>query len=295
MKEKLIKIIIPYIIISTGFLLIYSLLYWLIFIQLKLIDINESIVFFFVPLGISTILVWFYFRKKLRLIETTVKFRDFTLIITCFLLTGPIWTFQFYLDTRTEELTNLKSVDEISTNKLTKYYSIDSSFQHKDRSGLFVLKTPVNKGKEIGVFCNFTCPISNTSEDLNNNNIWISVVFNEAFSDRVFDNEEKQTQLISNFIDSSIVLYEKHIHKTTYLKRISNSDEASHYLKAIQQTNLPYDNEKLIILKEEKGSFESRAGTSLWWTKFSIITSNLYWILLTIFTKLINAKKKNTL
>lgn len=289
MKEKLTKIILPFILISTGFLLTYSSLYYLIFIRLKLVDLNDNIFGFFIPIGISTTLIWFYFRKKLQLLEMTDKHREFTLLISWILLAIPILTFQFYLDKETGELIQLKSVNEILNNKPTMYYSIDNSFQHKNKSGLYVAKASVDRGNEIGVGCYFACPLSNK------NNIWIGTMFGNKFSNRVFDNKEKQAKLISQFIDSSITLYNKYEYKTTFLKRLSNSDEKNDYLKAIQQTKIPLDNENLIILKEEAGNYQSRTGTSLWWTVFFIITSNVTWTLLTIFTKLKYNGKKNAL
>ncbi len=295
MKEKLTKIILPYILISTGFLLTYSLFYWFVFIRIRLADLNDNIFDFFVPIGISTILIWFYFRKKLRLLATTDKFRDFTLFISWILLTIPVLTFQFYLDTETGELTKLKSVNEILGSKQTMYYSIDNSFQHKNKTGLYIAKAYVDRGHEIGVGCYFACPLTNNSDSLNSSNVWIGVMFGDKFSNRVLDDKEQQTKLISRFIDSSVVLYDKYKYKTSLLKRLSNSDERSDYIKAIQQANLPFDIDNLVILKEETGSYDSRTGTSLWWTIFFIITSNVTWTLLTIFTKLKHSGKKNAL
>jgi hypothetical protein len=295
MKEKLTKIILPFILISTGFLLIYSTFYWLVFIRLKLIDINDDIFGFFVPIGISTILIWFYFRKKLWLLDTTDKYREFALFITWILLTAPILTFQFYLERKTGELTQLNNIEEILNNKPTMYYSIENSLQHKNKSGLYVAKESVDRGNEIGVGCYFACPLTNPNDSTYNKSIWIGTMFGDKFSNRVFDDKEKQAKLISKFIDSSKTLYDKYQYKTTFLKRLSDSDEKDDYMKAIQQTNIPFDNENLIILNEETGDYQSRAGTSLWWTIFTIITSNITWTLLTIFFKLKRNGKKNAL
>jgi hypothetical protein len=295
MKEKLTKIILPFILISTGFLLIYSSFYWLVFIRLKLVDLNYNIFGFFVPVGISTILILFYFRKKLRLLDTTDKHKEFTLSISWILLTASVLTFQFYLERETGELTQLNNVEEILTHKPTMYYSIENSIQHKNKSGLFVAKASVDRGNEIGVGCYFACPITNTDDSIYNESIWIGTMFGEKFSNRILDDKEKQAKLISKFIDSSITLYDNYEYKTTFLKRLPNSDERDNYLKAIQQNNIPNDNGNLIILKEETGNYQSRAGTSLWWTIFTFITSNIIWTLLTIFTKLKHNGKKNAL
>ena len=273
----------------------YSIFYWLIFIRLKLVDLNDNIFGFFVPLAISTVLIWFYFRKRLRLLDTTDKHKEFTLFISWILLTAPVLTFQFYLDRETGELTHINSVDEILKNKPTMYYSIENSFQHKNKSGLYVAKVSVDRGNEIGVGCYFTCPLTNTGDSVHNSDIWIGTMFGDKFSNRVFDDKERQAKLISKFIDTSVALYDKYKYKTTFLKRLLNSNDRDYYLKAIQQSNQPFDSENIIILKEETGTYESRAGTSLWWTFFSLIVSNLTWTLLTIFTKLKRSGKKNAL
>ena len=173
MKEKLTKIILPFILISTGFLLIYSSFYWLLFIRLKLVDLNDKIFGLFVPIGISTFLIWFYFRKKLRLIDTTDKHKEFTLFISWILLSAPVLTFQFYLERETGELTQLKNVEEILTKKPTMYYSIESSSQHKSRSGLFVAKGYPDRGNEIGIGCYYACPLTDKGDSIYDNNIWI--------------------------------------------------------------------------------------------------------------------------
>ncbi|MNK70977.1 hypothetical protein D3C87_904170 [compost metagenome] len=295
MREKLTKIILPFIFISTGFLLTYSSFYWLFFIRLKLVDLNDNIFGFFVPISISAILIWFYFRKKLRLLETTDKHKEFTLFISWVLLTAPVLTFQFYLERETGELTQLNNVEEILTNKPTMYYSIKNSTQHKNKSGLYVTKASVDRGNEIGVGCYFACPLTNTEDTTYSKSIWIGTMFGKKFSNRVFDDKEKQAKQISKFIDSSITLYNNYRYRTIFLKRLSNSDERDDYMKSIKQADIPYNKENLIILKEETENYQLRTGTSLWWTIFTFITSNITWTLLTIFTKLKHSGKKNTL
>ena len=262
--------------------MIYSSFYWLVFIRLKIVNLNYIIFGGYVPLGISTVLIWFYFRKKLQLLDTTDKYKQFTLIISWVLLTAPVLTFQFYLNRETGELAHLKNVDEIFKNKPTMYYSIDHSFQHMHNSGVFVAEASVNRGTEIGVGCYFACLLTNKEDSIWNTNVWIVTMIGERFSNRVFDNKEKQGKLISQFINSSMAVYNKYKYQTTFLRRISDPDEREDYLNAIQQTRLPVEIEKLIILKEEDGNYQSRAGSSLWWTIFTFIASNVIWTFLTI-------------
>jgi hypothetical protein len=265
------------------------------FIKLKTFEFNDNIFGFFVPIAISALLILLYFRKKLLLLNMSSKHREFTLFISWALLFAPIVTFIFYLERQTGELTQLKSVDEISTNKSTKYYSIESSSQHKDKSGFYIGKGYPDRGREIGIGCYYVCPLTNKGDSIKNNNIWIGTMFGKKFSNRVFDNKEKQAKLISEFIDSSSLLYNKHKFKTSFLTRLQNSDEQEDYLNAVRQANPNLSDGNIIILIEQSGDYQSRAGTSLWWTVFFIISSNLIWTLLTIFSKLKRSRKKNVL
>nr|WP_315151978.1 hypothetical protein [uncultured Flavobacterium sp.] len=283
MKKKLTKIIIPFILISIGFLVTYSLFYWFVFIFLKLADLNDSIFGYYVPIGISATLILFYFRKKLHLLDTTSNHREFTLIVSWILLTAPVVTFQFYLVRELGELTHVKTVDEILTNKPTMYYSIDNSFQHKNKSGLYVEKGLIMRGIDIGVECYFACPLTNSDDSIYKNDIWIGTMLGDKFTKR---QDGKEKKLISQFIDASVAIYDKYKYRTKFLKRLSNSNERDDYLKAIEQTNLPFDAEKIIILREETGNYQSKAGTSLRWTGFFLLISNVVWILLTIFKRL---------
>jgi hypothetical protein len=293
MKEKLKIIVVPFILISIGFLMIYSSFYWFVFIRLKLVDLNDDIFGLYVPICISTVLIWFFFRKRLQLLDMTAKHREFTLIVSWVLLVTPVITFLFYLDRQTAEITHLKNADEILNNRPTMYYSIDNSFQHKNKTGMYVTEAPVGRGNEIGVGCYFVCPLTNTNDNIYKSDIWIGIMFGDQFSNRVLDDKERQAKQISTFIDSSITRYTNYNFKTTFLKRLSKSSERDSYLKAIKQSNIPFDDENLIILREETGDYKSRAGTSLWWTIFTLITSNVVWTLLTIFTRLKRKAQKS--
>jgi hypothetical protein len=293
MKEKLKIIVVPFILISIGFLMIYSSFYWFVFIRLKLVDLNDDIFVLYVPISISIVLIWFFFRKRLQLLDTTTKHREFTLLVSWVLLVTPVITFLFYLDRQTAEITHLKNADEILNNRPTMYYSIDNSFQHKNKTGMYVTEAPVGRGNEIGVGCYFVCPLTNTNDNIYKSDIWIGIMFGDQFSNRVLDDKERQAKQISTFIDSSITRYNNYNFKTTFLKRLSKSGERDSYLKAIKQTNISFDNENLIILREETGDYKSRAGTSLWWAIFTLITSNVVWILLTIFIRLKRKAQKS--
>lgn len=286
MIEKVNKILLPYFYISAAFFLIYSGLFWLI---QKYTHFDNDYISYWIPVIISAIIVWFFLRKILKKIVIPEKQYQFTLFLSWILLVAPVLTCIFYISTENGTITYLKNTDEIFEKPKTKYYSIKNVKIDKNISGLFVVKSAVNRGNEIGVGCYFTSPIMNKSDSIDQiNNLWIGVLEGEKFSNRVFDDKVKQQNEIDTFVQNAKNEYPKNKVKTNFLIRVTDLEEKKIFVSSIETTGKIFDDD-MIILKEGIGNFEDRSGTSLTWTIILFLISNLAWTLLTIFQKL----KKN--
>lgn len=286
MIEKINKIILPYFLTSALFFIIYCGIFWLIHNYTK-ID-NDYLNFWF-PILISAVIVWFYLRKILEKLVIPEKQYEFSLFLSWALLAAPIITFIFYISTESGTITYLKNTDEIFEKPHTKYYSIKNAKIDKNVSGLFVVKSSVGRGNEVGIGCYFTSPILNKSDSIDQiNNLWIGVLVGEKFSNRVFDDKQKQQNGMEAFIDKAKEEYPKNKVNTNFLFRVTDLDEKKNFLASIQTTGKIFDDD-MIILTEGNGSYNDRNGSSLLWTIILLFISNLTWILMTIFQKL----KKN--
>lgn len=287
MKEKLNRIILPYLIISITYFILFSIIYWF---QNTYLEIDDSYFGYWIPIMTSIILVWFVVRKKLKLLIISEKQYSFSLFIFFFLLTAPIITFTFYLNRKNGEMTYLDNPEEIFIKPKTLYYSIQNAKVDKSNYRFSVSKSNVDRGNEIGVGCYYVSPIVNKRKILNGSHkLWMGLLIGKKFSNRVFDNKNEQEKLIFNFIDSSAVQFTKHHFETKFLKRISIG-EVDDYKEALENTGM--NTNDLIILREETGTYETRTGTSLIWTIILLITSNISWFLLTGFEKLKKQKIK---
>lgn len=214
---------------------------------------------------------------------------EFTLFISWALLTAPIVTFIFYISTENGTITYLKNTDEIFEKTYTKYYSIKNAKIYKNVSGLFVVKSAVGKGNEVGIGCYFSSPILNKSDSIDKiNNLWIGVLVGEKFSNRVFDDKQKQQNEIDTFIEKAKEEYPKNKVNTNFLVRVTDLDEKKRFVASMETTGKIFDDD-MIILTEAIGSYNDRSRTSLSWTIILFLISNITWILMTIFQKL----KKN--
>ncbi len=287
MRTKILKLILPYFVFSIGFLTIYSLLHWLLVTYLDLIKISFSLVVFWLPIIISGVFVLVFLRQRLKLCSDKLD-KDFPILVIFFVfLALPVATFQYYLMESNSLLTSVSIPSEIREYNPTRYYSISNSKINKQIKGDFVSFTSVNRGVEKLVNCTFVSPIGDSSSMNNILDMWIGVTFSKKYSNRVFDNKEKQNKLVADFVDSCYIVYNDYAFQTKYLRRMENKGKPSNYIKAIKTTKLDINLEKIIILIEESSSYENRAGQSKKWTIGSLIISNLVWIFLVM-----TAKKK---
>ena len=288
MKTKLLKIYLPFIIISLGFVGLYTLLHWLIIIELDLIQPKEVIVNFGIPIAISGLLVLFYFRRRIKLLKLSEKSIDFYTFISWIFFTIPVIIGQFYIENQQGRLTIIEKPSLIDIKNPTLFYSIENALALNKLGGLWVTRTNADKyGNQIWITCYFACPLVDTVRSSyyasGKFKTWIGVTFAEKFSNRVFDDKEEQKTKIDKFIHSCIPKYENYKYKTNYLRNLKYSDNRNDFYSAIERTNIQEDKKELIILKEEKGTYETRTGSSHRWLIGTLISVNLIWFLCIFF------------
>lgn len=288
MKDRFRKIIIPYIIISILLFLIFSLIFWLFVIKFALIDYDNMIFCNLFPALTSGIFVIFFFKKRVKLLLLTDKYKYLILLISWLLLTAPILTYQFYTYYKNGKLSALENTYDFFDNESSMFYSIQHSSQLKNKSVMYITKEHHMKEPEICVNSFFACPLVNQGDSTDFKNLWIGFSIGEQFSDRVFDDKKDQDRLIKNFIDSTIIVYKEHNFKTNYLKRITSSLEKEGFINAIKSAGIQKNNNNPIVFMEMNGDYKTRTGKSLWWTKFFLLVSNITWILFTSFPKMNN-------
>lgn len=291
MKTKLFKIYFPFIFFSLGFVALYTFLNWLIIIKLDLIQPREAIVNIVLPMVIPGLFVLFYLRRRIKLLELGEKGLDFYTFISWAFFVIPVIIGQIYLENQLGELTKIEKPSQIDFKNQSLFYSIGNAFTLNKMGGLSVSRTNADKyGNEIYITCYFACPILDVP--LENSIIpskpksWIGVTFAERFSNRAFDDKEEQKQLINKFIDSSIRKFENYRFQTVYLRNLKYSDDRDNFYSAIERTLIHADKKELIILKEENGSYETRAGSKGYWLLGTLLGSNLIWFLFIFFPKL---------
>ncbi|MGF7141344.1 hypothetical protein [Roseimarinus sediminis] len=288
--NKIIRIILPHTISTILFFIVCSSLYWLFTIELELISYDNILFCNILPGAISLLLVFVFLRKRLELLNISYKYKFVTLILTWILMAVPLMNFELYLHWSNSEQTIINQPSDLLENRNSRYYTIKKSDQLKEKSGKYFRQGRAVREHEMRVNCYFVCPLTDISDNKMKQNIWIGLNLSNSFSDRVFDDKTKQEKLISNYIDSCILLYDSHNFNTNFLKNLTTPNERKQFIQAIENSKVEYDDENLIILEETINDYLEKAKKSLQRTKLTFIVSILLWILLTVFPKM-----KNTL
>lgn len=291
MKTKFLKIYLPFVIISFGFVGLYTILHWLIIIKLDLIQPKEMIVNFGIPIILSGLFVLFYFRRRIKLLKISEKSLDFYTFMSWIFFTIPVIIGQFYLENQQGKLSKIEKPSQIDFKNQTLFYSIDYALTLNKSGGLWVTRTNADKyGNQVWITCFFVCPLVDTVPssyyDSGKFKTWIGVTFAEKFSNRAFDDKEEQKIKIDKFINSCIPKYENYEYQTDYLRNLKYSDKRDDFYLAIERTKIHADKKELIILKEEKGTYETRTGSSHNWLIGTLFSANLIWFLFIFFPQL---------
>jgi len=291
MKTKFLKIYLPFVIISFGFVGLYTILHWLIIIKLDLIQPKEMIVNFGIPIVLSGLFVLFYFLRRIKLLKISEKSLYFYTFMSWIFFTIPVIIGQFYLENQQGKLSKIEKPSQIDFKNQTLFYSIDYALTLNKSGGLWVTRTNADKyGNQVWITCFFVCPLVDTVPssyyDSGKFKTWIGVTFAEKFSNRAFDDKEEQKIKIDKFINSCIPKYENYEYQTDYLRNLKYSDKRDDFYLAIERTKIHADKKELIILKEEKGTYETRTGSSHNWLIGTLFAANLIWFLFIFFPQL---------
>jgi rhomboid protease GluP len=288
MRIKILKIYLPFLIFSLGFFGLYTFLHWLIIIKLDLFHPKEMIVNFLIPVLITIIAVLFYFQKRIDLLKLGPR-GDRLYIFFCMIsFFIPVIIGQEYLENKSGKLCEIENPSLINFNKQALFYSISKANTLNRSCGLWVKRTNADRnGSEILITCYFACPLvdPNLEDDQFPKKIkaWIGVAFSKKFSNRAVDDKNEQKIEIKRFINSCIDKHEYYNYQTNYLRNLRNSDQRDDYLAAIELTNIQANKKELLILREEKGSYDTRTGNGPKWILGIIVSSNLIWFLFVFF------------
>lgn len=267
MKElsaKLRLIYRPFVLMATGFILIYTFLHWLLFIKAG-IPLKEDIIRVILPLGLSWIPVLIWLRPRLKLLHFKNDNAYFGYrILAWIIITVPTVISQEYLVTATGKLTQLDNISQFSQHDKTKYYSIENCYI--DKQHIAVRNTVSLSGKRYeyyNMLIYVVMPILKSNADTvkSENKYWLGKKYHERISNSL--PEQEKIEEYKAFAEKSQEEFdETDFGQFTYLELIGNTEDRDEYNNALKEQGQNLINGN-IIFEAKTGSFEARNGKKL--------------------------------
>lgn len=261
----------PFVLITFGFILIYTFLHWLFFLKIGL-SIKEDIVKFWLPFGLPWIPVLIWLRPRIKLLHFKNTNGSFAYqFLLCLVIAIPTIIAQEYLVTYTGELTKLDNIYEISKHKKTKYYSLKKYYIEKNKGAVYQTTSVTAKhGNYYNMFVYIVMPILENETEVAKigNKYWLGKKYNMQISNNL-SNELKDRKYDEFIAKTKKEFEEANFHDFTYLEVVGNTNEYVEFVKALDKLNRISATDN-IIFKANTESFDQRNGNKLFWFFCSI-------------------------
>jgi len=262
LSDKLRLIYIPLVLITTGFILTYTFLHWVLFIKagISIKEVKEVIIWFWLPYGLSWIPILIWLRPRIKLLNYDDEWNYFKyLFLASITIIMPTAFAQQYLITATSKLTQLDNITQISQYDKTKYYSLKNCYI--DKQNIAVQNTTSVTGKfnaDFNMYIYIAMPILENDTDTvkADNKYWLGKKYDEQISNSLSDEEKNDEYRI--FAEKTQKEFaETDFSKFTYLEVVGDTedhDEFNNALKNFGQSST-VDN---IVFEANTTPFEAR-------------------------------------
>jgi len=285
--EKIRIIYVPFLLISAGFVVVYSFLNWILIIS-GVLSINEELVNFWLPLVLPWLPVVIWLRPRIRVFKFSKSTSLFGFELVAVLVTAiPTMIAQSYLETATGKLTELDLVSEIHSPN-TKYYLIREFFADKRQAKL---ETSVRHGARssspLTISAFFASPIRDSANDPIHSkcDVWIGIKYTTEISNRLA--RAAMEDEYQKFVRTSISRFNnENLQSFSYLETVGNNDDRRSLENAIHRSDIYDPSRRIIILTGQYESFEARNGKKLTWTFGTFGVGAVVWFFILLFPKI---------
>ena len=284
MRDKLQIIYKPIILTLVILVFGYTLLHWLIFIELKLFTLKKGILEFGIPITLTGIAAWFYIRPKLKILDLDMglgSMIEFCSMLVWVGMSAPVIIAQNYINTSTGKLTELTSINKINNFDETKYYSFENYYVDKNTIGIYrdYEVIPKKYGSDLNMMIYVAMPIFESANEINSKTPigWLGHEYRHTISNSL-SKEQKDKESKDFALESQNDFNTRDFSKFTYFDRLGNSKELDGFRDAIKTTNKfkPSD----VILTGKSEPFTERSGNSLFWIFGSSLISCIVWLIM---------------
>ncbi len=266
-KTKFKLIFLPFLLIAIGFILLYSLLNWALFIQSNFLSLKEDIPTFWLPFGLACVPVLLWLRPRIKLLHFKNDNGSFACqLIAVLAIAAPTIVAQMYLDTATGKLTKLDNIAQYRQAEKTKYYSLNTYFIDKSNAGVFSTAVVSGKNNENLTYSIYIAlPIFANAADTAKDecSYWLG----KRYLQRIKNNlgKEEKNAIFKTFARESQNEFDTtDFQKFVYLDRIGNTEEHDKFNTAIKKSKLVRYQDPVVFTSVNE-PFENRNGKKFGW------------------------------
>jgi membrane associated rhomboid family serine protease len=123
---KLREILLPFVSLSAGFVLIYSLLHWVIIAQAQSVVLNDKLVNLILPMVLPWFPILFSLRHRIRLLKWPSSDNDAFAgyVLAWLLMVAPATIVQIWLEDSAGSITRLNRISEFDAERPTRFYAV---------------------------------------------------------------------------------------------------------------------------------------------------------------------------
>lgn len=284
MKDKLQIIYKPAILTLIILVVGYTLLHWLIFIELELFPLKKMILDFGIPITLAGLIAWIHIRPKLKILDleiSTGSMIEFCTMLVWLGMTFPMVIAQDYIQTATGKLTELTSINEINNHEETKYYTLENYYIDKNTVGIYhdyeVVTTKSSSNLHMMIYV--ASPIFESRDNVNSNSPigWFGHEYRKTISNRLSP-EQKDAKHKEFTEESQMDFNSRDFSKFTYFDRLGNSKEFDGFSSAIK-TNKKFNTCDVILVGVNE-PYSARNGNKLFWIFGSSLISCIVWFIM---------------
>jgi rhomboid protease GluP len=279
---KLRHLVLPVVLLSLAFTLMYSFLNWLLVARSGWIPLDEDIVDWWLPAGLAWILVIVLIQPRLRVLKLRDKRGNLPFlyhISALAVVAVPAMIAQGYVRSASGDLVHVEDADLIASTPLAKFYVADHVCMHLIRP---VSKPFVTVSGRHNETLNFDLYViahicSTRGAYTHDERVWIGSHYHRGIANSLPTSAKEEA--FKPFARESLDAFKaEDPQKYQYLENLGHNSDRKRFEKTLQE--YAYNLSAPVILIGHTEPFEQRSGNRLMWLLIAYPCLSVVWLIM---------------
>lgn len=292
--EKMRLIFLPFVGIVFFFLWGYTLLNWVITIQLG-VDIKEDLTSFWIPMGLAAVLVYWLLYPRIKLLQfKNENYHFLYAMLAIVTMWGTTIMTQNYLLTSTGKLTHLEDVTQLVNQKQTKYYTLGQYYIDKNnitKEKVLSISGRHNDNFNMNIYVAMPIHKRFSTKLESNHKYWLAKNYSKTIDNRCSESE-KEYQYRRFLKEVNIDFSTETFNDFTFLEVLGNTGERRDFQTALQNKGQCIE-EGVLFFEAHTEAFENRNKGTLKWILLALGGGTLLFFILLLKPKFHKTRLQN--